>query len=101
MTVVYEYTLAQAIADGELVELFQNRWPELTGGKPLVATSHIYPEISLAGLLEIWNEFVEWRRKVMPTLPEEDQLFPTQMNSKRVWVLEDPQSFTITYPEDY
>ena len=60
--VVYEYTLDHAIADGELVELFSSRWPELTGGKPLLATSHIYSEFSLASLQEIWNEFAKWKK---------------------------------------
>jgi hypothetical protein len=99
--VIAVYTLEQAIEDGVLVEVFKKRWKDLSGGKPIVATSHIFGEISLAGLMEIWNEFVEWRKMVMPTLPEEDQLFHTIMNYKTVWVLEDGQAFTILYPEDY
>lgn len=100
-TVIYEYTLQQAIDDGVLVEVFKNRWEQLTGGKPLVATSHIYGEISSAGLLEIWNEYVHWKKNIMPTLPEEEQMFVTSMNDKKVWVIEDGQAFTILYPEDY
>ena len=46
-------------------------------GKPIVATAHLFSQVSLAGLLEIWNEYVEWRTNVMPTLPEEDQMFVT------------------------
>jgi hypothetical protein len=99
--VIYEYTLEQAIKDGVLVEVFKNRWKELTGGKPLVATSHIMAELSLAALQEISNEYLVWRKNVMPTLPEEDQLFSTTMNDETVWVLEDGQAFTILYPEDY
>ncbi len=37
-TVIYAYTLEQAIADGVLVELFKHRWNELSGGKPIVVT---------------------------------------------------------------
>jgi hypothetical protein len=99
--VIVGYTLKQAIADGVLVEIFKNRWKDLSGGKPIVATDHIFREISLAGLVEIWNEFVEWRNHVMPALPEEDQLFHTGMNGKTVWVIEDGQAFTVLYPEDY
>jgi hypothetical protein len=99
--VVYAYTLDQAIEDGVLVEVFKKAWHKLTNGKPVVATSHIYDEISLAGLMEIWNEFVAWRKRIMPTLPEEEQLFKTSMNDKTVWVLEDGQAVTILYPEDY
>jgi hypothetical protein len=100
-TVISTYTLQQAIEDGVLVEIFKNRWKELSSGKPIVATNHIFNEISLAGLLEIWNEFVHWRVNVMPTLPEADRLFHTTMNGKKVWVIEDGASFTLMYSEDY
>ena len=99
--VIYSYTLEQAIDDGVLVPLFQNRWSELTGGKPLVATSHIMAEFSLAALQEVWNEYVHWRKEIEPTLAEEDRLFSTTMNDQKIWVLEDPQAFTILFPEDY
>jgi hypothetical protein len=99
--VIHEHTLQQAIADGVLVEIFKNRWKQLSGGKPIVATSHIFGEVSLAGLMEIWNEYVDWRKNVMPTLPEEEQLFRTSMNSNKVWVIEDGQAYTLLYPEDY
>jgi len=100
-TVISVYSLEQAIEDGVLVEVFKNRWEQLSGGKPIVATSHLFSQVSLAGLLEIWNEYVDWRKNIMPTLPEEDQLFATTMNSDKVWLLEDDQAFTMMYPEDY
>jgi hypothetical protein len=99
--VIATYTLEQAIADGVLVEIFKHRWGQLSGGKPIVATSHLFNEVSLAGLLEIWNEFVTWRKNVLPTLPEAQQLFHTSMNGKKVWVIEDGAAFTLMYPEDY
>ena len=99
--VIIGYTLSQAIADGVLVEIFKNRWGQLSGGKPMVATAHLFGEVSQAGLLEIWNEYVTWRRNVEPTLPDEDRLFHTSMNGKTVWVIEDGQAFTLLYPEDY
>jgi uncharacterized protein DUF6573 len=99
--VISKYPLEQAIADGLLVEIFQNRWPELSGGKPIVATVHIFHEVSLAGLMEIWNEYVTWQKEVRPTLPEEQQLFATTMNSKTVWVIADDAAYTLMYPEDY
>ena len=61
-TVISEYTLQQAIADGVLVEVFKNRWGQLSGWKPIVATSHLFSDVSEAGLLEIWNEFVDWKQ---------------------------------------
>jgi hypothetical protein len=99
--VITVYTLKEAIEDGVLVEIFKNRWGELSGGKPIVATSHISEEVSLAGLREIWNEYVVWKRNVMPTLPEEERLFSTKMNGLTVWVIEDDAAFTLMYPEDY
>ncbi len=99
--VIIGYTLQRAIADGVLVELFKNRWGELSGGKPIVATSHLFSEVSLAGLREIWNEYVEWKKNVMPTLPEEEQMFVTSMNSEKVWVIEDVWAYTLLYPDDY
>jgi hypothetical protein len=99
--VIYAYTLHQAIADGLLVEVCKNRWGQLSGRKPIVATSHLFDEVSEAGLLEIWNAFVVWRKQVMPTLPEEEQIFVTEMNGEKVWVIEDGEAFTMMYPEDY
>jgi len=99
--VVISYTLEQAIADGELVAIFLDKWEKISGGKPIVATSHLFAEVSQAGLLEIWNEYVLWRKEIMPTLSEEDWMFVTSMNGKSVWVIEDAQAFTLLYPEDY
>ena len=99
--VILTYTLTQAIEDGVLVEIFKNRWKMLSGGKPIVATAHLFNEVSLAGLLEIWNEYVEWRKHTEPTLPEEERLFTTTMNDHKVWVLEDGEAFTLLDPEDY
>jgi hypothetical protein len=99
--VISSYTLSKAIADGVLVEIFKNRWGELSGGKPIVATAHLFNEISLAGLMEIWNEFVLWQKHVMPTLSEAERLFHTTMNGQTVWVVVDDAAFTLMYPEDY
>ena len=100
-TVIYSYSLEQAIEDGVLVETFKHRWQQLSGGKPIVATAHLFNQISLAGLLEIWNEYVNWRKNIMPTLPEEDQMFVTTMNGEKVWLIEDGDAFTMLYSEDY
>jgi hypothetical protein len=99
--VISIYPLQQAIADGVLVEIFKNRWSQLTGGKPLVATRAVYEAFSLAALQEIWNKYVEWRKTVQPTLKPQEDLFVTKMNDLTVWVLEDGESFTILFPDDY
>ncbi|MDQ3829887.1 MAG: hypothetical protein M3361_11410, partial [Candidatus Tectomicrobia bacterium] len=93
------YTLEQAVVGGVLVEIFKHRWRQLSGGKPMIATAHLFNNVRLAGLLEIWNEYVHWRRHIEPSLLEEDRLFTTTMNSEAVWVIEDGQAFTLMYPE--
>ena len=99
--VIHSYSWQQAVEDGSLVEVFKNRWPELTRGKPILATIAVYTAFSLAALREIWNEFVIWQHAVMPTLPEEDRLFSTTMNGEKVWVIDDGTVYTILFPEDY
>ncbi len=99
--VIHEYSLQQAIADGVLVEIFKHRWGQLSGGKPIVATAHIFGELNPASLIEIWNEYVHWKRRVESTLPEEERMFSTTMDGKKVWVIEDGQAHTILYPQDY
>jgi hypothetical protein len=99
--VISAYPLDRAIADGVMVEIFKNRWQQLSGGKPIVATATLFNEISLAGLMEIWNEFAHWYKYDKPALPEDDQLFKTGMNNKTIWVVEDDTAFTLMYPEDY
>jgi len=101
MDIITRYPQKQAVEDGVLVEIFKNRRPELSGGKPIVATAHLFNEVSLAGLLETWNEFVQWKQAVEPTLPEEERLFKTTMNGETVWVVEDETGFTLMYPSDY
>ena len=78
------YTLDQAVEDGVLVEVVKDRWPEFSGGKPIVGTADIFGDVSLAGFMEIWNEFVEWKKKVAPALKEEDRLFSTTMNGRKL-----------------
>ena len=100
-TVLYSYSLNQAVADGVLVPVFRNRWDQLSGSKPIVATAAIFEELSLAAILEIWNAYVTWRTTVMPTLPEEERRFTAAMNGEAVWVLEDEQAFTVLYADQY
>ncbi len=100
-TLVFSYTLEQAMDDEVLVAVFRPRWSTLTGGKPLVATAAIREALTDAALIEVWNGYVSWRRTVEPTLPEQDRLFATQMNELTVWVIEDGHAFTILRPEDY
>ena len=99
--VIYSYSLDQAIDDGILVEVFKPRWNKLSGGRPIVATAHLFGDISLAGLMEIWNEYVEWRKNIMASLPEEAQMFATTMDGEKVCIIEDGYTFTMMYPEDY
>ena len=99
--VVYSYTSDQAVEDGLLVRAFEHRWPELSGGRPILVTAAIAEAFSEAAWIEIWNEYVVWRRDVMDTLPLEEQWFVTRMNNRKVWVVDDGAVFTIMFPEDY
>ena len=96
--VITIYALKEAVEDGALVEIFKNRWKELSAGKPIVATVGLFENVSVSGLTEIWNEYVLWRTKVMPKLPEEKRLFSTEMNHLTVWVIEDDVAFTLMHP---
>ena len=97
----FVYSLDQAVEEGALVKLFEDRWDQLSGGKPIVATPRLAGELSDAALMEIWNTFVDWRREVLPTLPGEDHLFRTTIKGKTVWVIEDAVAFTMLSPDDY
>ena len=37
---------------------------------------------------------MNWRKNMMPSLPEEKQMFTTKMDGKTVWVIEDGAAFT-------
>jgi hypothetical protein len=100
-TVIYGYSLKQAIEDGVLIELLKRPWCPHCGGKPVVVAKYLFEDATLLGLLEIWNEYVEWRNTRQPALPESEQSFHTTMNGKTVWVIEDGQAFKLLYPEDY
>ncbi len=100
-TIDIVYSLEQAIADGVLVAVFENRWAQLSAGKPIIATRHVSEALSLAALREIWNDYVVWMKEVKATLPEADQLFATRMDGETVWIIEDGAAHTIMYPEDY
>lgn len=53
--VITEYSLKEALEDGALVEVFKNRWRQLSGGKPIVATMNVFEQVSKQELMEIWN----------------------------------------------
>jgi hypothetical protein len=95
MDVISRYTKQQAVEDGVFVEILRFH------GRPVLATAHIAAELGVAELRAIWNEFRHWDAAVKPALPEEEQMFSTGANGKKVWVIEDGESFTIMYPEDY
>ncbi len=101
MPIISSYGRNQAMQDGLVVEMFKHRWEQLTGGKPIMATARLAEEVSPAGILEMWNAYVQWRKHTEPFIPEEDRLFHTKMNGKTVWVIEDGEAFTLMYPEDY
>ena len=104
-SIISEYSLEQAIADGVLVEVFSYNLKDFveqyTNGKPVVATAHLFRQVSQSDVTDLWNKYVEWRRNVKELLPEEEQMFVTTMNGEKIWLIEDGQAFTMMYPEDY
>ena len=94
--IIYSYSLQNAIEDGVLIEVFKNRWQELSGGKPIVASERLHSSVSSAALQEIWNGFVLWQK----TKPN-DRMFVTEMNGDKIWLMEDAVAFTMMYPSDY
>jgi hypothetical protein len=97
--IISVYPLSQAIADGVLVKLCDIRFGIAI--KPLVATSNLLSEINREKIMEVWDEYVKWRQNIMPRLREEEQMFVTKVNNKKVWLIEDGAAFTVMYPEDY
>ena len=100
-TIISEYSLEQAIADGVLVEWQKDYWQFRSNGKPIVVTTHLFDCVSLTDLHDLWNKYADWKRNVKDVLPEEDQMFVTEIEGKNVWVIEDQQAITMMYPEDY
>jgi hypothetical protein len=97
--IIASYPLGQAIEDGVLVKLSDIRWSTVT--KPLIATSNILGGIGRDKIMEVWQQYIDWRTNVMPTLPEEEQMFVTKVDGQKVWLIEDGASFTVMLPEDY
>jgi len=81
-TIISEYSLEQAIEDGVLCMVFgyniKDFVEKYTNGKPVVATAHLFNQVSETDLTDLWNKYVEWRLNVMELLPEEDQMFVTE-----------------------
>src|SRR3954454_4103144 len=90
--IISRYSRQQAVDDGILVEVLR------FNDKPVMATTHLAHDIGFDEVRAIWQEFRFWDETVKPALPEEDQLFYPGANGKRVWVIEDPEAFTIMYP---
>ena len=99
--IISEYTLEQGVSDGQLVAILPHRWEQLNTGRPIVATAAISANISLAGIMEIWNEYVLWTRNKAPFLPEAERMFKTKMNGDTVWVIDDGTAITVLYSSDY
>jgi hypothetical protein len=97
--IISSYPLSTALADGMLVKLCDIRFGiEI---KPFVATSHLLDEIDRDKVMKVWDEYVKWRQEVMPKLAEEDQMFITKVDGRKVWLIEDGVAFTAMFPEDY
>jgi len=105
LPVISVYSLDQAIEDGIVVKVFDEQTETFVSkyvdGKPIVATAHLFGEVKPYQLRDLWNKFIVWRQDIMPTLPEEDRMFVTEINGNKVWVDETDWQITMMYPEDY
>src|SRR5690348_16384796 len=99
--VIFSYTLEDALDDGMLARLWEEKWPTLSEGKPIVATKAITETLTNEQLIAVWNDFAVWNTRVRSSLPEESRLFRRQVGGETVWVIEDDASHTILYPEDW
>jgi hypothetical protein len=95
------YALQEAIAFGAVVEMLKDEWPKFTGGKPIVATAQVAEDHNYFGISAIWHQYRIWRTHAMPKLPEDERVFVAYTGTRSIWVIEDPQAFTILYPEEY
>jgi len=93
--IISKYTRQQAVNDGLLVQI--HNW----GDKPVMATTHLQADFTWAEMFDIWLEFRAWKKDVEPNLPEEKKLFVTVKKDKKIWIIEDAESYTLMYPEDY
>src|SRR3954451_16312539 len=93
--VIDTYTIKQAIEEGVLIKMF------VRDGKPVVVTTHVWNdfEIGREELVDVWSKFKLWKEKIEPTLPEEERLFVTYKDDKKIWVIEDGVAYTIMYSE--
>jgi len=96
--VVYNYSWQQGVKDGALIEVFKNQWPELTHGRPILATRGVFIEFSLAALLEIYNKYVVFKGEQRE---EPEEFFSTMMNGQSVLVADDSDVITILFPDEY
>lgn len=80
LEVITEYSLKKAIEDGVLVEVFKKRWKKLSGGKPIVCSINLYENVSQAVLQNISDEFVDWKKNIMPGLFLDERNFQTEVN---------------------
>lgn len=99
--VVHSYTLSDAINDGVLVPLFLDEGKYPADGKHVVATSNLLDAIGVEATLKVWDEFQVWKRDVMPTLPEEDQLYAPVVGEHELFIIEDSVSYCIMLRTDY
>lgn len=94
------YSLKEAIETQVVVGICKNRWDRLSGGKPIVASWSVYENISQAGLMEIWNQFVEWVTEDNGKGLKREWLFSTEVDLMPVWVIDDKVCYTMMYPWD-
>ncbi len=98
--VIQGYSLDEALADGVLVELFDNRCFSSQPPRRLVMTSAIAHSFDHPGLQKIWDDYLQWTLTAH-LLPEEDRMFSRDYGGRTVWVIDDGAAISVIFKEDY
>jgi hypothetical protein len=99
------YTWQQAVEDGVLVKLFEERWGKLSNGRPILATRSLVDAFSLAAFVEMWNDFVRLASgqraqgsRLEGNLSADRMV--TSMNGEPIWLVNDGAVYTFTRPDE-
>ena len=92
---ISKYTKEDAVKDGILSELL--RWNDF----PVMVTTSVRDDFRYVDLLNVWHQFLAWQDTEGRKPQKEDKIFTAVLNGKKIWVMEDIDSFTILYPSDY
>lgn len=105
------YTNEDALRDGVIIKILPKTWEQL-GDKQIYISKTLADYISInrisnQRLIDMWNNFMEWKKETQPYLPAERDNFTYSLHGKKVQaVLGDvtlslgSEPVTFLFPED-